>query len=189
MPCCTDWLRGIVVIISITQILNVWSISPHGWLISQVFMYVNITSPIERVFNQPGAKMAHFDQPGERGNIIWVFPTKNRGIETPQNGWFIKMENPMKIHDLGGNTAIFGLTPILEQLCSRMHPSFRSTTYRHFFSGISLYIQTPLRYFQTPKHPLRRKAFRGSNHLLTRYDWRILDVMYKDMGVSKNRGI
>ncbi len=52
---CTDWLRGIVVIISITQILNVWSIYPHGWLISQVFMYVNITSPIERVFNQPGA--------------------------------------------------------------------------------------------------------------------------------------
>ena len=36
--------------------------------------------------------------------------SKNRG--TPQSGWFI-IENAIKIHDLGGNTTIFGNTHIL----------------------------------------------------------------------------
>ena len=41
--------------------------------------------------------------------------SKNSG-KTPQNGWFIIMENPSKIYkwdDLGGkNPTIFGSTPI-----------------------------------------------------------------------------
>ena len=38
---------------------------------------------------------------------IWVFPK----IGVPQNGW--KMENPIKMDDLGGNTPIFGNTYII----------------------------------------------------------------------------
>ena len=36
---------------------------------------------------------------------IWVFPK----IGVPQNGWFIIMEDPIKIHDLGP-TPMFGNT-------------------------------------------------------------------------------
>ena len=34
------------------------------------------------------------------------------GWKTTQNGWFIMVPNPIKIDDLGGNTPIFGGTPI-----------------------------------------------------------------------------
>ena len=38
--------------------------------------------------------------------------SKNRGGILPPK-WMVKvMENPIQIHDLGGNTPIFGLTPI-----------------------------------------------------------------------------
>ena len=35
-------------------------------------------------------------------------------IMVPQNGWFIIMENPIKMDDLGGKPIIFGNTNIFQ---------------------------------------------------------------------------
>ena len=50
--------------------------------------------------------------------------SKNRG--TPK--WMVKiMENPIKIHDLGGFTPVFGLTPICQHNVNQYIPFFAST--------------------------------------------------------------
>ena len=55
---------------------------------------------------------------GQKSHMfIWVFPK----IGVPQNGW-LKMENPIKMDDLGGKPTIFG-TPHLVTTCFASSPT------------------------------------------------------------------
>ena len=48
---------------------------------------------------------------------VWVFPK----IGIPQNGWFLIMENPIKMDDLGEKPTIFGNTLIFTSKWVMMH--------------------------------------------------------------------